>query len=186
LVTTRDEHVRISVHSGVGHLTLNRPEVLNAVSHDMVRTMNLQLERWWNDSRVRVVVLDGEGENGLSAGSDVRELLDDVHRASRSIALWRDLARLTAAIARFPKPVVAFMDGIVMGSGLVLAAHASHRIVEPDSVLAMPEIGIGLVPGSGTTYLLARAPGVKSAGVVCDGYRVIFMSGQALSAGMVG
>jgi enoyl-CoA hydratase len=159
LVTTRDEHVRIRVHGNVGRLTLNRPEVLNALSHDMVRTLHLQLERWRGDSSVHVVVLDGEGGHGLSAGSDVRELLDDVHGASRLVALWRDEARLTATIARFPKPVVAFMDGIVMGSGLGLAAHASHRVLEPDSVVAMPEIGIGLVPSWGTTALFARAPG---------------------------
>jgi enoyl-CoA hydratase len=158
-VNTRDGHVRISVHGGVGRMTLDRPEELNALSQDMVATMLLQLQQWQGDAGVRVVVLEGEGEHGLSAGNDVRELLDDAGGSPPPTALWRDQARLAATIARFPKPVVVFMDGIVMGSGLGLAVHASHRIVEPDSVLAMPEIGIGLVAGSGTTHSLARAPG---------------------------
>jgi enoyl-CoA hydratase len=160
LVISRDGHVRISVDGGVGRLTLNRPEVLNAPSHDMVTTMRSWLARWRIDASVRVVVIDGAGEHGLSAGEDVRALHDDALRGGgRSVDRWRHEYRLAAEIARFPKPVVAFMDGIVMGSGMGLSAHASHRVVEEDSVLAMAEVSLGLIPGHGATLLLARAPG---------------------------
>ncbi len=159
-MNSRDGHVRISVNGGVGRLTLNRPEVLNALSRDMVTTMRSWLARWRIDASVRVVVIDGAGEHGLSAGEDIRALHDDALRGGeRSVDRWRDEYRLASEIARFPKPVVAFMDGIVMGSGMGLSAHASHRIVEEYSVLAMPEVSIGLIPGHGATYLLARAPG---------------------------
>ncbi len=157
---SRDGHVWISVDGGVGRLTLNRPEILNALSHDMVTTMCSWFERWRIDTSVRVVVIDGAGEHGLSAGEDIRALHDDaLGGGERSVDRWRHEYRLAAQIARFPKPVVAFMDGIVLGGGIGLSVHASHRIVEEDSVLAMPEVVIGLVPGHGATYLLARAPG---------------------------
>jgi enoyl-CoA hydratase len=144
LVISRDGHIRISVDSGVGRLTLNRPEVLNALSHDMVTTRRSRLARWRIDASVRVVVIDGAGEHGLSAGEDIRALHDDARRGGeRSVDRWRDEYRLAAEIARFPKPVVTFMDGIVLGGGIGLSVHASHRIVEDDSVLAMPEVASG-------------------------------------------
>src|SRR6185312_15877390 len=72
---------------------------------------------------------------------------------------WREEYHLNAAIARYPKPIVALMDGIVMGGGVGLSAHASYRLVTERSLVAMPEVGIGFVPDVGGTYLLARAPG---------------------------
>lgn len=169
---TQDKHVRIGVQGRAGRMTLDRPEELNALSPGMVATLMRQLERWRDDHGVHVVVLDGGGEHGLSAGNDAREWIDEAGGSSSLVTLWRDQARLAAAVARFPKPVVVFMDGVVMGSGLGLAAHASHRIVEPDSVLALPEIGIGLVPGWGTTYLLARTPGQVGTHLALTGDRM--------------
>jgi enoyl-CoA hydratase len=126
----------------------------------MVATMRSWLARWRTDEHVRVVVIDGAGEHGLSAGADIRELFDDAQRgARRTIAHWVDEYRLAADIASHPKPVVALMDGAVMGTGFGIAAHASHRIVNDDSVIAVPEVGVGLVPALGASFLLARAPG---------------------------
>jgi enoyl-CoA hydratase len=173
MVMRRDGHVRISVDSGVGRLTLNRPEVLNALTPDMVTTMRLWLERWRADAGVRVVVIDGAGQHGLSAGRDVRELYDDARvGGQRSVSQWADEHRLVAEIARHTKPVVALMDGIVMGSGVGIAAHASHRIVTDETVVALPEIGVGMVPGMGATYLLARAPGEVGTHLALTGDRM--------------
>jgi enoyl-CoA hydratase len=155
-----DQPLLVRVHDGIGHLTLNRPRALNALSHDMVRTMREALSRWRDDAEVRTVVVDGAGERGLCAGGDIRAIYDDGRAGTdHSIAYWADEYRLDAEIARYPKPVVTLMDGIVMGGGVGIAAHASHRVVTEDSVVAMPEVSIGFVPDVGGTYLLSRAPG---------------------------
>jgi enoyl-CoA hydratase/carnithine racemase len=159
-MSATEQHVLVRVHDGIGHLTLNRPRALNALSHDMVRTMRGALSRWRDDDAVRTVVIDGAGERGLCAGGDIRAIYDDGRAGTDdSVAYWADEYRLDAEIARYPKPVVALMDGIVMGGGVGISAHASHRVVTEDSVIAMPEVGIGFVPDAGGTYLLSHAPG---------------------------
>jgi enoyl-CoA hydratase len=109
---------------------------------------------------VTVVVLDGAGGRGLCAGGDVRWLYD-VKATSPGDALtfWREEYALNAMIARYPKPYVAIMDGLVMGGGIGLSAHGRHRLVTETSALAMPETTIGLIPDVGGTWLLARAQG---------------------------
>ncbi len=155
-----NEHVIVRVHDGLGRLTLNRPKAINALSHDMVTTMYTTLRRWREDERVRTVVIDGRGEQGLCAGGDIRAIYDDARAGTNaSVQYWADEYRLDAEIARYPKPVVALMDGIVMGGGVGISAHASHRVVNDDSVVAMPEVGIGFTPDVGGTFLLSRAPG---------------------------
>jgi enoyl-CoA hydratase len=159
-MTAVEDHVLVHEHDGIGHLTLNRPRAINALSHDMVTTMRAALQKWLRDDGVRTVVLDGAGERGLCAGGDVRAIYDDaLAGAGRSVDYWADEYRLNAEIARYPKPVVTLMDGIVMGGGVGISAHASHRVVNEQSVVAMPEVGIGFTPDVGGTWLLARAPG---------------------------
>jgi enoyl-CoA hydratase len=143
-----------------GRITLNRPKALNALTWGMVKTIGATLTAWARDPAIEVVILDGAGERGLCAGGDVRWLYDVKTRApAEALAFWADEYRLNAQIARYPKPYVALMDGIVMGGGIGLSAHARHRIVTERSQLAMPETTIGLVPDVGGTYLLARAQG---------------------------
>ena len=152
--------VLVRVHDGIGHLTLNRPRAINALSHEMVRLMQSALDRWADDPTVRVVVIDGAGERGLCAGGDIVAIYADARAGgTASIDYWADEYRLDATIADHPKPVVALMDGIVMGGGVGISTHASHRVVEEGSTVAMPEVGIGFVPDVGGLFLLARAPG---------------------------
>ncbi len=143
-----------------GRITLNRPKALNALTYDQVIAIDQTLDEWTVDPEVQVVVLDGTGTRAMCAGGDVLSLYesrgDGGEFASR---FWRDEYRLNAKIGRYPKPFVAIMDGIVMGGGVGLAGHASHRIVTERSMLAMPETGIGLVPDVGGMWLLAHAPG---------------------------
>ncbi|MER7922631.1 enoyl-CoA hydratase/isomerase family protein [Streptomyces sp. NPDC096057] len=145
------------------HITLNRPKAINALTHDMVLRIDEALTRWELDPAVETVVITGAGERGLCAGGDIRAIHDDARDGdgdgSASAAFWRDEYRLNARIARYPKPYVAVMDGIVMGGGVGVSAHGSFRIVTERSRVAMPETGIGFVPDVGGTYLLARAPG---------------------------
>ncbi|MEV7320515.1 enoyl-CoA hydratase/isomerase family protein [Streptomyces sp. NPDC093970] len=145
----------------VGRLVLNRPKVLNALSHAMVRAIDAALTAWEHDPAVATVVLTGAGERGLCAGGDIRAVHDDARDGdgTGAAAFWRDEYRLNARIARYPKPYVAIMDGIVMGGGVGVSAHGSVRIATERSRIAMPETGIGFVPDVGGTRLLALAPG---------------------------
>ncbi|GLZ40470.1 enoyl-CoA hydratase/isomerase family protein [Actinokineospora sp. NBRC 105648] len=148
------------VVNGVGRITLNRPRAINALTHAMVVEVDAALAAWAADDGVHAVVVDGAGERGLCAGGDIRE----VHAAalaggSAALAFWADEYRMNARIARYPKPYAAIMDGIVMGGGVGVSAHGSVRVVTERTRLAMPEVGIGLAPDVGGTYLLSRAPG---------------------------
>jgi len=143
-----------------GRITINRPQALNALTHAMIGPIWQALNSWQDDAAVEVVILDGSGERALCAGGDVRALYDSRHQGSGAArGFWRDEYRLNALIGRYPKPYVAIQDGIVMGGGIGLSAHARHRVVTERSRLAMPETGIGLIPDVGGTWLLAHAPG---------------------------
>jgi len=150
----------VRVEGRAGRITLNRPRALNALRFEQIAVIRGALEQWRDDDAVKLVILDGAGDRGLCAGGDVRELYHaretDPDFAAR---FWRDEYHLNAMIHRYPKPIVALMDGIVMGGGIGLSAHASHRIVTETSQIAMPETSIGLVPDVGGTWLLANAPG---------------------------
>ncbi|WP_040711575.1 enoyl-CoA hydratase/isomerase family protein [Nocardiopsis potens] len=139
---------------------LNRPRALNALTHGMVRVLDAALADWERDDSVAAVVLTGAGERGLCAGGDIRSIYDDARAGGTATReFWRDEYRLNARIAGYPKPYVAVMDGIVMGGGVGVSAHAGVRVVTERSRIAMPETGIGFVPDVGGTRLLSRAPG---------------------------
>ncbi|MFI6284764.1 enoyl-CoA hydratase/isomerase family protein [Streptomyces sp. NPDC051018] len=152
--------VLLRTEGRAGYITLNRPRALNALTHPMVRAIGAALDRWERDPGVETVVISGAGERGLCAGGDIRAIHADALAGGRaSLDFWRDEYRLNARIARYPKPYVALMDGIVMGGGVGVSAHGGVRIVTERSSVAMPETGIGFVPDVGGTHLLARAPG---------------------------
>jgi enoyl-CoA hydratase len=126
----------------------------------MVRAISAHLDRWRDDFDVRAVLIVGAGERGLCAGGDIRSIYDDARAGgTASLRFWADEYRMNAAIARFPKPYLAFMDGLVMGGGVGISAHGGYRVVTERSRIAMPEVGIGFVPDVGGTDLLSRAPG---------------------------
>lgn len=155
-----EDPVLIRTEGRAGHLTLNRPRALNALTHAVVRAVDEALTAWAADPAVETVVLTGAGERGLCAGGDIRQIHEDARTgAGASADFWRDEYRLNARIARYPKPYVAVMDGIVMGGGVGVSAHGSVRVVTERSRIAMPETGIGFVPDVGGTYLLGLAPG---------------------------
>jgi enoyl-CoA hydratase len=144
----------------VGRIELNRPHAINALDFPMVELFIKTLRDWRDDPAIRTVVVTGAGSRGLCAGGDIRwvyrqlaENKDEVRR------FWRTEYELDALIARFPKPYVAIMAGVVMGGGVGIACHGSHRVVTETSQVAMPEVGIGFTPDVGGTWLLSRAPG---------------------------
>ncbi|ANW02659.1 enoyl-CoA hydratase/isomerase family protein [Bradyrhizobium icense] len=143
-----------------GILRLNRPKAINAVTLEMFHDIDKALDVFEADPAVAVIVLEGAGERGLCAGGDIRALWESSKvKGDLGKILWRDEYILNARIKKFPKPYVAFMDGIVMGGGVGLSAHASHRVVTEKTKLAMPEVGLGFFPDVGGTWLLSHSPG---------------------------
>lgn len=156
-----EDRVLLRTEGRTAYLTLNRPRAINALDYAMCLRAAAALDAWAADPAITAVVLAGAGERGLCAGGDIRAVRESLAEdGGRSAALfWRDEYRLNLAIARYPKPYIALMDGIVMGGGVGLSAHGSVRVVTERSRIAMPETGIGFVPDVGGTYLLSRAPG---------------------------
>jgi enoyl-CoA hydratase len=159
-MAAENEDVLVKVDNGVGMLTLNRPRALNSLNETMVAALRATLTAWTEHDGIRAVVLSGAGDRGLCAGGDVVAIYHSA-RADGVAArrFWYDEYLLNAQIGGYPKPYVALMDGIVMGGGVGVGAHAAIRVVTDSSKVAMPEVGIGFVPDVGGTYLLSRAPG---------------------------
>ena len=144
----------------VGVMRLNRPKAINAVTLEMFRDVDKALDEFERDLGVGAILLEGAGDRGLCAGGDIRALYESSKvRGDLGAILWREEYILNARIAKFPKPYVSFMDGIVMGGGVGLSAHSSHRVVTERTKLAMPEVGLGFFPDVGGTWLLSRSPG---------------------------
>lgn len=144
-----------------GRLTFNRPQALNALDHNMAMVIESALDDWRDDEEVTLVIIDAVGERAFCSGGDIAAIYHEGRKGDMVIGprFWRDEYRMNAKIKEFPKPVVAFMQGFVMGGGVGVGGHASHRIVGDSTQIAMPETGIGLIPDVGGTLLLAQAPG---------------------------
>ncbi|WP_257168208.1 enoyl-CoA hydratase/isomerase family protein [Bradyrhizobium sp. SRS-191] len=143
-----------------GIIRLNRPKAINAMTLEMSMGIDAALDQFEADPAVAVVVLEGAGERGLCAGGDIRGLYESSKvNGDLGKVFWRQEYIMNARIAAFPKPYVAYMDGLVMGGGVGLSAHGRHRIVTEKTKLAMPEVGLGFFPDVGGTWLLSRAPG---------------------------
>jgi len=158
IVAEPDLIARREGHAGI--IRLNRPKAINAVTLEMLFDIDRALDLFEADPGVAVIVLEGAGDRGLCAGGDIRALYES-SKVSGDLGkvLWKEEYILNARIAEFPKPYVAFMDGIVMGGGVGLSAHSSHRVVTERTKLAMPEVGLGFFPDVGGTWLLSHAPG---------------------------
>ena len=150
-----------------GLITLNRPQALNAVTHAMVLALRAQLDGWGNDPAITRVVIQAAGERAFSAGGDIRALYDlgQAGRHGEALQFWRDEYPLNVAIKNFRKPYVALIDGLVMGGGVGVSVHGSHRVAGDRFQFAMPEVGIGFFPDVGATWFLPRMPG--ELGVYC-------------------
>ncbi len=159
-MTGESHEVLTNVEGGVGFVTLNRPKAINSLNQTMVDLLATVLMSWEHEDAVHAVVLSGAGERGLCAGGDVVAVYHSARKDGvEARRFWRHEYLLNALIGRFAKPYVALMDGIVMGGGVGVSAHANTRVVTDTSKVAMPEVGIGFIPDVGGVYLLSRAPG---------------------------
>lgn len=154
-----DIHIRTEGHAG--RITLHRPKALNALTYQMCLDIEAALDAWRDDDAVKLVVIDAEGDKAFCAGGDIQDLYDTAVAGNFTYGqtFWRDEYRLNEKIFNYPKPYVALMQGFVMGGGVGVSCHGSHRIVCETSQIAMPECGIGLIPDVGGSLMLARAPG---------------------------
>src|SRR3954453_6902078 len=158
---TETTEIICETQGAAGLVILNRPQALNALTLDMVRALRRALDAWVDDPRITRVVVTGAGERAFCAGGDIRRLYD-LGRAGRqdeALGFWREEYALNVRIKRYPKPYVALIDGIVMGGGVGVSLHGSHRVAGDRYVFAMPEVGIGFFPDVGATYALPRLPG---------------------------
>jgi enoyl-CoA hydratase len=168
----QDGDIIARAYGGLRRITLNRPKALNAITLDMVATMTALLRQWVDDPAVGAVMIDGAGGRALAAGGDIRAIYDSAKAGGDLPArFWADEYKLNVLIARYPKPVIAVMDGLVMGGGVGLSAHASHRIVTERSSVAMPEVAIGYFPDVGACFVLARSPGFTGTYLALTGTR---------------
>ncbi|SEN23251.1 Enoyl-CoA hydratase/isomerase [Pseudomonas sp. ok272] len=152
--------VLTQVRNHIGHLTLNRPAGLNALTLEMVRHLHQQLDAWAKDPEVHAVVLRGAGEKAFCAGGDIRSLYDSFKSGDTlHETFFVEEYALDLAIHHYRKPVLALMDGYVLGGGMGLVQGADLRVVTERSRLAMPEVGIGYFPDVGGSYFLSRIPG---------------------------
>jgi enoyl-CoA hydratase len=164
-----------------GLVTLNRPQALNAVSLGMVRALAQQLAEWESDPAVTRVIVTANGGRAFSAGGDLRALYDfgRARRYEEALVYFREEYALNARIKRFRKPYVALIDGIVMGGGVGISVHGSHRVAGDKFVFAMPEVGIGFFPDIGATWFLPRLPGELGTYCALTGERLVAEDGVA-------
>jgi enoyl-CoA hydratase len=157
-----------------GVITLNRPRALNALTLTMVRGMRQALEVWAKDPAVTRVIVQGAGEKAFCAGGDIRRLTELLQAGERdeALAFWREEYQLNILIKRYPKPYISLVDGIVMGGGVGVSLHGSHRVAGERYLFAMPEVGIGFFPDVGATYALPRLPGETGMYLALTGDRV--------------
>ncbi len=175
----------IERRGGAGVIVLNRPRALNALTLTMVRLMAAALDDWERDPRVTRIILRGAGERAFCAGGDIRHLYE-LGRAgdhAAQLTFWREEYQLNERIRTYPKPVVALIDGIVMGGGAGVSITASHRVAGERFVFAMPEVGIGFFPDVGGTYFLPRL--ARRAGVYFALTGLRASPGDALAFGLV-
>ena len=184
---TPESHVIAEVRGRVGCITLNRPKALNALSLGMIRDITAALLTWRDDPQVFAVAVRGMGKDGafgaFCAGGDIRFF----HQAALSgnpelEDFFTEEYALNHLIHTYPKPYIAFMDGICMGGGMGISQGASLRIATERSKIAMPETGIGLFPDVGGGYFLSRCAGRLGEYLALTG--LVLGGSEALSAGL--
>ena len=153
--------VLVDTRGAAGVLSLNRPKALHALTLDMCHAMSAALTDWTGDDAVQVVMVDHAEGRGFCAGGDISFLrnsaLNDGGVSGRKF--FHDEYQLNHQMFAYPKPIVAFMDGITMGGGVGIALPAKYRVATENTRLAMPETGIGLFPDVGGGWYLSRLSG---------------------------
>ena len=181
------------IENGVGRITLNRPKAIHALNRAMCEAMTEALLAWRGDAAVQSVLIDHAGERGFCAGGDIRMIAESgAGDASEAKDFFLAEYRLNHLMFDYPKPIIAIVDGIVMGGGVGISEPADIRVATERTTYAMPETGIGLFPDVGGGWFLPRLPGqtgvwlaltgarLKAADTVALGIHTHFMSAEGL------
>lgn len=160
--TSQSPAVRVEDDHGTGVITLDRPKALNALNHEMISAIATALDTFRDDDGVRQVLLCSAGEKAYCAGGDVRSVRDSDLTGDFTPGddLFRDEYDMNHALATFPKPTVAVVDGIAMGGGLGVSAHADVRVITERTWQSMPEMAIGFITDVGISYAFTHLPHV--------------------------
>ena len=170
---TDEPEILFEKRGRAGLITLNRPRALNALTRHMVNLMHPQLAEWSDDPAVELVVVRAAGDKAFCAGGDIRQLHDWGKAGDPAVrAFYHEEYRLNTFIKRYPKPYVALIDGFVMGGGVGISVHGSHRVAGTNIKFAMPETGIGLFPDVGGTFFLPRLRGKTGTWMALSGARL--------------
>lgn len=175
------DEIRFEWVGRAGVVTLTRPQALNAVTHGMVKALGKALHSWEHDDGVDVVVVKAEGR-AFSAGGDILHIYEAGRAGKPPVEFFADEYRLNASINSFRKPYVALIDGIVMGGGVGISFHGSHRVMTENAQFAMPEVGIGFFPDVGASHLLPDLGGSFGMYLALTGNRIRY--GDALWSGL--
>lgn len=185
----KQEQVIFSEHalkrSGLlGLITLNRPQVINALSTNMCQAIDDQLINWQQRHEIKFIVIRGEGERGFCAGGDIKQIyLNGIDQQAKSMEFFSHEYRMNRRIFHLSKPYITLLHGVSMGGGLGVSLHGSHVVAAENLKLAMPETGIGFYPDVGGTYFLSRAR--DNLGIYLGLTGNIINADSALSAGLI-
>ena len=170
---TDEAPVIARIEGGWGRLTLNRPAALHALTTQMCQIMAKALLAWRDDPQVAAVMLDHTGARGFCAGGDIRMIMESgAQDGVAARTFFAEEYRLNALLFGYEKPVVALMDGVVMGGGVGISAPATYRVATEKTVFAMPETGIGLFPDVGGGWFLPRLVGETGLWLALTGARL--------------
>jgi enoyl-CoA hydratase len=175
------DEIRFERTGKAGVVTLTRPKALNAITHRMVKALDAALSAWETDAGVDVVVVKAEGR-AFSAGGDILHVYEAGRTGKPPLDFFADEYRLNARINSFRKPYVSLIDGIVMGGGVGISFHGSHRVLTENAQFAMPEVGIGFFPDVGASHLLPDLGGCFGIYLALTGNRIRY--GDALWSGL--
>jgi enoyl-CoA hydratase len=169
----------------IGVITLNRPEVLNALTYNMCQQMNRYLDAWEQNSDIKAVIIQSNEKRAFCAGGDIRKIYDlgQEKRFDEALAFFKEEYTLNHKIHHYTKPYIALLDGITMGGGLGLSIHGSHRVATLNMSLAMPETAIGFFPDIGGSYFLSRCPFEMGIYLGLTGHRI--QAADALAIGLI-
>lgn len=176
-----DDEIRFERSGAAGIVTLTRPQALNALTHKMVLALSRALTAWQVDGDVALVVVKAEGR-AFCAGGDILQVYEAGRLGNPPVDFFADEYRLNAQIARFSKPYISLIDGIVMGGGVGISFHGSHRVLTENAQFAMPEVGIGFFPDVGGSHLLPDLGGYFGIYLALTGNRIRY--GDALWSGL--
>ena len=168
-----ESEVITRIENGVGRITLNRSKAIHALNRAMCEAMTEALLAWRSDAAVQSVLIDHAGERGFCAGGDIRMIAESgAGDASEAKAFFLAEYRLNHLMFDYPKPIIAIVDGIVMGGGVGISEPADIRVATERTTYAMPETGIGLFPDVGGGWFLPRLPGQTGVWLALTGARL--------------